>query len=169
MIISRMDSVNRMKLPKILKNRKAMTPLMIGIIVAASIVAVLFIVMAAVIPAISPKVELNVKPSSVMSNSTTHLSFQVICDFDHGNLTKIELYKDQTLYSEVLVMYGFNVRDTKTIDVNGFTAASGVPASEISLEGFVIFQVNQTYTLRLYYQNIAGGDQGSSSFSWTYT
>ncbi len=64
-----------------------MTPLMIGLIVAASVVVVFFIVMAAVIPSMSHDLSMQIKDRSIKANSTLNdlsLKFNVMCDYAEG-------------------------------------------------------------------------------------
>ncbi|MBD3191426.1 MAG: hypothetical protein GF308_12330 [Candidatus Heimdallarchaeota archaeon] len=158
-----------MKLAKILKNKKAMTPIMIGIIVAASVVAVIFIVMAAVIPFIKHDVEMYVAPRTIMANSSdnTALRFDVTCDYAPGVLYKIEILQDQTVYGVVdnldLSLENREVREIGTT----FDATANAPAGEVS-GGLLVFQNGEAYTMKLYYRSPDGSSEGTSTSTWTY-
>ncbi|NHJ04115.1 MAG: hypothetical protein EAX90_04785 [Candidatus Heimdallarchaeota archaeon] len=141
-----------MKLSKILKNRKAMTPLMIGLIVAASVIAVLFIVMASVIPVIKQDVFLQIRDGSIKANSTDSISliFNVMCDYDDGDLWSVEVYKDNQLYGTKNVEESFVRNEERTVNLPYLLAEDGVPVSEID-SGRLVFQNGDTYVLRIYY------------------
>jgi len=148
-----MDSVHSMKLSKILKNRKAMTPLMIGLIVAASVIAVLFVVMAAVIPVMKQEVYMQIRIGSIKANSTDSISlvFRVMCDYDDGDLWSIEVYKDSQLYGTKNVEESFVRNEMRTIGLPYLLAEEGVPIGEIS-SGRLVFQNGESYVLRIYFR-----------------
>lgn len=164
-----MDCVDSMKLSRILKNRKAMTPLMIGIIVAASIIAVIFIVMAAVIPAIPRKVEMNIRTDTIKANATgdQSLKFRVICDYSDGKLIKAEVYKGETLYGEAIIDEVFEEKEEKEIIIGAFIATASVPFLEKSGQNLV-FQDGEEYTLTIYYESIDGKHTGDVSQTWKF-
>ena len=165
-----MDSVNLMKLSKIIKNRKAMTPVMIGVIVAASVIAVLFIVMAAVIPVIKSDVDIFVNPVSIKSNSTTDqsLRFKVTCDHQDGTIYKVEIYKGETMYAAADTDEPILNREVKEITIPGFVATEYAPASEIGSGGYLVFQHDAEYKMIIYFEDSDGSYQSTSSTTWTF-
>ncbi|MHA1213526.1 MAG: hypothetical protein ACTSSH_13840 [Candidatus Heimdallarchaeota archaeon] len=161
-----------MNLKRILKRRKALTPLMIGIIVAASVVAVLFIVLAATVPYINHNVAMSVQLISIRGNNTDEeLIFRVNCDYDNGTLTKIEIYKNNELYGEKL---DFNVefgpRGTKYLGVKGFDAKTGTvpPAQVNATTDHLIFVHDDVYTIRIYFENLDGSYQAYSEMEFAF-
>lgn len=149
-----------MKLSKILKNRKAMTPLMIGLIVAASVVAVLFIVMAAVIPVMKHELYMQVRANSVRANSTDsiQLRFNVLCDYTDGELWRVEIYQNNELYGFRNVDYELYRNNETTVYVTHFdTDNTQAPPSEVDA-GRLVFQDDEQYTIRIYFRPI-GSDR----------
>ncbi|MFW9922872.1 MAG: hypothetical protein ACFFDW_06235 [Candidatus Thorarchaeota archaeon] len=151
-----------MKLSKILKNRKAMTPLMIGIIVAASVVAVLMVVMAAVVPLMHHEVYMQIREGSVKaaSNDSIALKFNVMCDYDEGELWRVEIFKDGQFYGYrnianlVTPVTPFDKNEEKTITINYFlTQLTQAPPAEID-EGRLVFQDLDEYTIVIYFRPV---------------
>ncbi|HUT80906.1 MAG TPA: hypothetical protein VMZ29_06865 [Candidatus Bathyarchaeia archaeon] len=162
-----------MNIKKILKNRKAMTPLMIGIIVAASLLAVVFIVLAATVPYMNKEVSMSVQVSSIRGNVTREqLKFRIICDYDDGFLTDVEIYNDQN------VKYGarndldmnFTARTQQYIGFKYFEPNFGVtpPGDVNATSNHLLFVVNNVYTLRIYYANTDGIAISHADFQFTY-
>ena len=81
---------------------------MIGIIVAASVIAAFFVIMAATVPLYKRDVVIVVRDNSIQANSTDNkaLSFRTICDYDDGYIKKIDIirgssriaYRDVDIY-----------------------------------------------------------------------
>lgn len=161
-----MDSVESMKFSSILKNRKAMTPLMIGIIVAASVLAVFFVVMAATIPLYRREIDMSIRDNSIKGNTTDyiHLSFRIICDFDVAILKEVVIFKDTgqpaltpiaannetpiTFHrsQEIIVTYNF------TLDV----LYTPLPPEGVSPDDLFIFGHHFEYTLRIIFEDQTG-------------
>ncbi|MEA2071443.1 MAG: hypothetical protein U9O98_09150 [Asgard group archaeon] len=159
-----------MKLTKILKKRKAMTPLMIGLIVAASVIAVLFIVMAAVIPTIDDNVSMHIPLATVQANASNHqvLIFRVICDYDAGEIYRVEILKDGEDYGyNPDISEEFHKNEVKYIQVDYFLVTENVPTEERS-EGHLVFQVNTTYTLRVFYQELDASFDDYTDITFTF-
>ena len=167
-----MESVNSMKLGKILKKRKAMTPLMIGIIVAASVIAVLFIVLAATIPVMHKEVHMGAVPSSIRGNSTNgeKLIFYLVCDYDDGILVKVEIEKNGVLYGEADLNMAFEKNDYENIEIAKFEAtAAAVAAGEYNLtSNALVLQQDDQYTLILTFTNLDHVVQPTDSFLFTF-
>ena len=173
-----MDSVESMKLSSILKNRKAMTPLMIGIIVAASVLAVFFVVMAATIPFYRQELDMSIKDGSIKGNITDniYLSFRIICDYDVGILKEVVIFKDTgqpvltpvaannetpiTFYKsqEMTVTYNF------TLDI----LYSPFPPEGENPDGLFIFGRYLEYTLRIIYEDQIGSVTGFKDYLFVY-
>ncbi|NHJ33020.1 MAG: hypothetical protein FK732_09160 [Asgard group archaeon] len=168
-----------MKLSSIIKNRKAMTPLMIGIIVAASVLAVFFIVMAATIPLFGRDLNMTLAENSIHGNITdnVHLSFKIICDYEAGSLTKVEIYRNVTMFGDfTLVAYnndseisflknqGHVVTYNFTVDV----LYTPLPPEGETAEGLLIFGLHIQYTLRIYYENDSGTIDEYKDFVFTF-
>jgi hypothetical protein len=167
-----MESVNSMKLGKILKKRKAMTPLMIGIIVAASVIAVLFIIMAATIPLMHKDVHIGIVPTSIRGNSTNgeKLSFFIVCDYDDGIVTKLEIEKNGVKYGEVDMDLTMVKKEYRQIEVEVFEAtAAAISAGEYNAtNGALVFQQNDDYSIVVHFTNLAGDPQPTDSFLFTF-
>lgn len=173
-----MDSVESMKLSNIIKNRKAMTPIMIGIIVAASVLTVFFIVMAATIPFFGQDLNMTIKEGSIQGNTTDniHLSFRIICDYDVGILKEVVIFKDTgqptlTLVAannetpltfhksqEIIVTYNF------TLDV----LYTPIPPEDESPDGLFVFAHRYEYTLRIYYEDQTGSVTGFKDYLFVF-
>lgn len=175
-----MDSVESMKLSKIIKNRKAMTPLMIGIIVAASVLAVFFIVMAATIPLYGRDLDMTIKANTIRGNETDYiqLSFRIINDYEVGILKKVEIYRDSIVYGDnALLAYRndtsyeltFYKSQEKTVSYN-FTVNSLFPPlpPEANVGGLFKFAPFLEYTLRIYFENEDGSIVGQKDFTFTF-
>lgn len=167
-----MESVNSMKLGKILKKRKAMTPLMIGIIVAASVIAVIFIILAATVPIMSKEVHMGAVPTSIRGNSTNgeKLIFYVVCDYDDGILIKVGIEKNGVLYGEANVNLAFEKSEQRNIEIDLFDATSAAQtAGEYNAtNNALVFQQSEQYTLILTFTNLDNIVQPSSAFDFTF-
>jgi hypothetical protein len=172
-----MDSVESMKLSKIIKNKKAITPLMIGIIVAASVLAVFVVVMAATIPLYTRDLEMSVKANSIRGNSTdlTQLNFRIICDYDVGILTDVEILKDEgePLLTYVAHYNGSNMEFFKSQELPmslNFTKELGYNAlpPEGTDGGYFIFGRYFEYVLRITYENEDGSISATKDYDFTY-
>ena len=132
---------------------------MIGIIVAASVIAVVFIVMAAVIPVIKQDVQMQIRPDSVFANSTdsTSIRFSVMCDYNDGDLWRVEAFKNDQLYGYKNVNFTFDRNQEKIINIEYLLANTIVPSQEVNGSNLV-FQDGDTYTLRIYFRNMGDTD-----------
>ncbi|NPE07278.1 MAG: hypothetical protein GNW80_03260 [Asgard group archaeon] len=170
-----------MKLSSILKNRKAMTPIMIGIIVAASVLAVFFIVMAATIPFYGQDLNMTIKANSIRGNTTDNiqLSFRMICDYDVGILKEVTILRDSIVYGDNTPMafrngsaYWITLQKSQELTVTiNFTASSlfpPLPPEGETAEGLFIFGHFLEYTLRIYYEDQTGGVQAEKSFEFIF-
>jgi hypothetical protein len=173
-----MDSVESMKLSSIIKNRKAMTPLMIGIIIAASVLAVFFVVMTATIPLYGRELDMTVKENTFRGNVTSNiqLSFRIICDYDIGILKKVMIFKDTgqpaltpvaannetplTFHKsqEITITYNF------TVDV----LYTPLPPEGENPDGLFIFARSFEYTLRIYFENPTGSVTGFKDYLFVF-
>ena len=167
-----MDSVGSMKLSRIIKNRKAMTPLMIGVIVAASVVAVFFVIMAATVPLYKKEVYVSVREGSIQANSTDNkaLSFKVICDYDDGYLRRLEIVRGNERIGYREVNYLLIKNYEKFITLEYFYAIVGVtPADQIE-DGtnHLLFLDDDTYILRIFYEDVNGNEFDSQDYEFTY-
>ncbi len=174
-----MDSVESMKLSKIVKNRKAITPLMIGLIVAASVLAVFVVVMAATIPLYARDLDMSIKTGSIRGNSThlTQLSFRIICDYDVGILDKVEILKDEG--QPVLTNVAYNNESSRsffksqeiTVSYN-FTIdplyVDDILPPEGSDGGYFVFGRYFEYVLRIHFENEDGTVSGTKDYTFTY-
>lgn len=176
-----MDSVESMKLSSILKNRKAMTPLMIGLIVAASVLSVFFIIMAATIPLYRQDLNMTIKDNSIRGNTTdyVHLSFRIICDYDIGILKEITIIRDDAVYGENTPFALRNGSDywmtfhksqeiTVTFNFTSNPLYDPLPPEGKTGEGLFIFAPFFEYTLRIYYEDQSGGIQAEKFFDFTF-
>ena len=173
-----MYSVESMKISSIIKNRKAMTPLMIGIIVAASVLAVFFIVMVATIPLYGQDLNMTVKDNTIRGNITDniHLSFRIICDYEEGILKEVVIFKDTgqpaltpvasnnetplTFHKsqEIIVTYNFSVDVLYT----------PLPPEGESPDGLFIFARFFEYTLRIYFEDPTGSVTGFKDYLFVF-
>jgi len=163
--------VHFMNLKRILKNRKAMTPLMIGIIVAASVIAVIFIIFAGVVPQFKKEVHMMVQPLSIRGNSTDResLIFRATCDYAPGKIIKVEIYKEvlgeQTLYGERDVLFSFQKNEVQYLQVRFFYARGGAPVQNST---HLLFSLNEDYTLKITYTDISGINEYTMMYDFTY-
>ena len=160
-----------MKLNKILKNRKAMTPIMIGIIVAASVLAIFFVVMAATVPLMKSEVQMEVFTSTIKGNDTwaKSLKFLIVCDYDDGVLDKLEIYKGGLIWGYENVDVLFTKSETKHLGISAFAASSAaISAGEVNATDLMFIE-GATYTLRIFYSNMDGVQQPTRDFVFTYT
>lgn len=146
-----------MKLSKLLKNRKAMTPLMIGIIVAASVIAVVFIVMAAVIPAMRYDVSMQIRPGTIKPylSFDKGLEFFVMCDYADGEVWKVDILKGDDLWgSRTLIIQVEIARNAQTkVQITSFQATANVPLDQ-QADGSLLFVSGQEYIIRVYFRPI---------------
>jgi hypothetical protein len=159
-----------MKLIKALKNRKGMTPLMIGIIVAASVIAVIFVVMAAVITVLPHDITMTLRDSTIKGVNTQHLKleFQIQCENEDGVINKIEIYHDGLLYGHTDDSYFVDYRTTEEINIDFFIADEDTPIGEITDIIKLLFVPDQSYVLTVYYQNIDASNIGTVSLAFIY-
>ena len=134
-----------------------MTPLMIGIIVAASVVAVLFVVMAAVVPTFNREVNMQVRPRSVKGNSTADdfaLKFNVMCDYAAGEVWRVEIFKggEQIGYVNTPTEDPFEKYEERTMIVNSFTYV-GTNSSDVQA-GKVLFLNGEEYIIRILFRPV---------------
>jgi len=158
-----------MKLTKnILKNRKAMTPLMIGIIVAASVIAVIFVVMAGVITVLPHDITMTIREGSVKGKNTNHLrlEFQVQCENENGTVYRIDITHDGVLYGHKYTNIQIGYRYTETIAVDYFDADDAPLAEKDGLK--LLFVPDQVYVLTVHFYNLEGNNAGSVSLSFIY-
>jgi hypothetical protein len=165
-MITKWDSVDSMKLlTKILKKRKAMTPLMIGLIVAASVIAVVFIVMAAVIPTIDNNLVMHIRDDSVraVSNETIDvaLRLRMICDYQDGMIYKAEVYNTNT--SELYGTYALNrtlARQTESeviipyFNASAAAITAGHFVNEANYTNVLKFMNGAEYQLKIFYRSM---------------
>ncbi len=161
-----------MKLSRIIKNRKAMTPLMIGVIVAASVVAVFFVIMVATVPLYKKEVYVSVREGSIQANSTDNkaLSFKVICDYDDGYLKRIEIVRGNEQIGYRVVNYLLTKNVEKYITLEYLYANVGVtPADQIE-EGtnHLLFINDDTYKLRIFYEDVNGNRFDPLDYEFIY-
>jgi hypothetical protein len=159
-----------MKLSKILKRRKAMTPVMIGIIVAASVLAIFFIVMAATIPLMRSEVHMEVFEETIRGNDTwaKSLNFLIVCDYDGGVLDKVEIYKGGEKWGERNLDLAFNKSETRFVGVSTFAPTTAAQlAGEVNATD-LMFMDGVAYVLRIYYSNLDGVQQPTEDFAFTY-
>ncbi len=161
-----------MNIRKILKNRKAMTPLMIGIIVAASVLAVVFIVLASTIPYMQREVSMSVQVTSIRGNVTREqLMFRLICDYNDGYLTDVAILNNE---SEVIgernyLAMNFTARTQTYIGFTYFNPTADTLLSEKNVtSGHLLFVVNKIYTLRIFYADADGIAVAHADFQFTY-
>ena len=177
----KLDSVESMKLSRILKNRKAMTPLMIGIIVAASVLAVFFVVMAATIPLYRQDMNMTIKDNSIRGNTTDYvqLSFRIICDYDVGILKEVTIIRDDIIYgvdtpfayrngSDYWMTFQKSQELTVTFNFTSDPLYDPLPPEGKTPEGLFIFAPFFEYTLRIYYEDQTGGVQGEKFYDFTF-
>jgi len=170
-----------MKLSSILKNRKAMTPLMIGIIVAASVLGVFLIIMAATIPLYGQDLEMSIKDNSIRGNTTDYvqLSFRIICDYNVGILKEVDIFRDSAVYGDNTLMasrngsaYWLTFHKSQEITVTfNFTynpLYEPLPPEGKTPEDLFIFGHFLEYTLRIYYENESGGIQAEKFYEFTF-
>lgn len=135
-----------------------MTPLMIGLIVAASVVAVLFVVMAAVIPSMSHDLSMQIKDRSIRGNTTSNdfsLKFTVMCDYADGEVWRAEIHKNGALYGYFSLAdeNTFEKNEQRLVIVSYFLAESGINETEVD-GGKLVFQDGHEYVLKVYYRPI---------------
>ncbi|NHJ46208.1 MAG: hypothetical protein FK733_00335 [Asgard group archaeon] len=159
-----------MKLSKILKNRKAMTPVMIGVIIAASVLAVFFVVMAATVPLMRSEVQMHVFDATIKGNDTwaKSLKFLIVCDNDGGVLDKVEIYKGGTLWGDRNLNIEFTKSETKFLGIDTFNPSSAAQAALEVNATDLLFLEDVTYTLRIYYSNLDGVQQPTIDYSFVY-
>ncbi len=153
-----MDKCYSMKISRIIKNRKAMTPLMIGLIVAASVIAVLFIVLAAVVPSMSHDLSMQIKDRSIKGNTTINdlsLKFTVMCDYADGEVWRAEIHKNGALYGYFSLAdeTPFEKNEQRLVVVAYFLAETGINQTEVD-GGRLVFQNGHDYVLRVFYRPI---------------
>ena len=167
-----MESVDSMKLSRIIKNRKAMTPLMIGVIVAASVIAVFFVIMAATVPLYKKEVIIVVRDNSIQANSTDNkaLSFRTICDYNDGYIVKLEIVRGNERIAYRDVNYFMTKNSERYVTLDFFYAIPGVtPADEIeSGTNHLLFIDSDTYYLRLTYEDVDGIEFDPLDYEFIY-
>ena len=134
-----------------------MTPLMIGIIVAASVVAVFFVVMAAVVPFMQHDINMQIRDRSIKGNSTTEdfaLKFNIMCDYQPGEVWRVEVFKDGELigYANTPAEEEFDKNEERTVVVSAFTFTGTNSSDEDG--GRVKFIEGEQYVLRVYYREL---------------
>lgn len=146
-----------------------MTPLMIGIIVAASVIAVIFVVMAAVITVLPHDITMTLRAGTIKGVNANHLKleFQIQCENEDGVINEIEIYHDGLLYGHIDESYFIDYRTTEEINIDFFFADVDAPALEVTL-GKLLFVPDQSYVLSVSYQNIDASNTGIVSLSFIY-
>jgi len=157
---------------KILKNRKAMTPLMIGIIVAASVIAVIFVVMAGVITVLPHDISMTLRNSTVKGVNQQHkkLTFQIQCENEDGVITGVNIAKNGELYGHDTASYFIDYRTTEIIIIDFFIADDAAKiAEEVDLGGtLLVFVPDDTYVITVFYKNVDFSNEGSVSLEFVY-
>jgi len=149
-----------------------MTPLMIGIIVAASVISVIFIIFAAVMPQFQKEVHFMIQPQSIRGNSTDQesLIFRATCDYAPGKIIKVEIYKDVSgelvRYGEREVLFSFEKNEVQYLQVRYFYARGGAPVQNST---HLLFTINDPYVLTITYTDIGGTLEQTLSYDFTYT
>jgi len=163
-----------MKFMKNLKVKKAMTPLMIGIIIAAAVLTILFIVLTATIPLMRHDVSITIPVNTIKGNETNRetLQFSIVCDYADGRLTKIQIYKevDSTLkrYGEKVVDLLLQERNVTKYTVAYFEADPfNVPSEQIN-GTHLLFIVDDPYILKITYENISGVEKVSENIEFYF-
>ena len=146
-----------------------MTPLMIGIIVAASVIAVIFVVMAAVITVLPHDITMTLRDSTIKGVNTQHLKleFQIQCENEDGVINKIEIYHNGLLYGHTDDSHFIDYRTTEEINIDFFFADVDTPAGEVD-DFKLLFVPDQSYVLTVYYQNIDASHIGTVSLAFIY-
>ena len=154
---------------------------MIGIIVAASVLAVFFVVMATTIPLYHRDLNMTIKDNSIRGNTTDYiqLSFRIICDYDVGILKEVTILRDSAVYGDKTPMafrngsaYWITFQKSQELTVTyNFTASElfpPLPPEGETAEGLFIFGPSFEYTLRIYYEGQTGGVQTEKSFEFIF-
>jgi hypothetical protein len=163
-----------MMIKKIIKNRKAMTPLMIGIIVAASVLAAFFIIMAATIPLMQKDTEMVVYTESIKGNDTESLTlkFQVISDYNYGTLDSVEVFRkigdDLVLYGDRSIGVDFNKSQVQLIGVAHLAPTQAAQDAGETNGTSLQFVTDGQYYLRLYFTSAKGLEKQSQDYVFTY-
>ena len=172
-----MDSVESMKLSSIIKNRKAMTPLMIGIIVAASLLSTFLMLMTITIPLSGRDLDMSIKEAAIRGNTTDNiqLSFRVICDYDKGILKEVEILR--TIGDTDTIMgyrYDNEITFQKSEEFSvtyNFTANPNItilPPEGVSPDDLFIFGNNFEYILRIRFEDETGEITGEKDYTFTF-
>lgn len=170
-----MDSVDSMRnLVRIFKKKKALTRISLGVIIGASVIALILIIMAAVVPFFSRDVSMFIRKDDIdpiSGDNQMGLEFRVTCDYAAGHLYTIEIYKDDTLYgvNEAISM-DFNKSQEREVVIESFTATGAVPSEQVN-GSVLLFQYSEEYTLTLWYEESDGSPtelQYSRSFVFNY-
>ncbi|MHA1442024.1 MAG: hypothetical protein ACTSPK_09205 [Candidatus Heimdallarchaeota archaeon] len=155
---------------KILKNRKAMTPLMIGIIVAASVIAVIFVVMAGVITVLPHDIDMTLRDGSIKGVNTQHkkLEFQIQCENEDGIITSVNITKDGTPWGHTSVSVLVDYRTTGFIEIDFFSAHQNAITAGENDGTTMVFVPDDTYVLVVEFKNTDLSNVGTVSLVFVY-
>jgi hypothetical protein len=169
-----MESVELMNLKRILRNRKAMTPLMIGIIIASSVIAVTLIVFTATVQYFPKETQLFVNEQSIRGNSTDSesLIFKVTCDYAPATITNVLIRHDDTFNPGTFTDYGtraviipLDAREVLFTEIRYFTAVGGAPVQNGT---HLLFEDGDEYELIITYENADGVEFVMDTILFTY-
>ena len=174
-----MDSVGPMNLYNLIKRRKGITPLMIGIIVAASVISLVFIVMVAVIPIMNYNLELNIRSGSIRDLSTSNdkgLRMNIFADYDAGQLYEVRIlknvdgtYLDYAYRDDITI--NFQEREEITVELSFFIAvSSNVEDPGTEIDNFnLVFISGSAYAVILKYRSLDFDYYDTNTVYFTFT
>ena len=144
---------------------------MIGIIVAASVIAVIFVVMAGVITVLPHDVTMTIRDGSVKGVNAQHLrlKFQVQCENENGTIYRIEITYNGLDYGYKNADIDIGYRSTELIEADYFDGQSAaIDAGAVDGSNRLLFVPDQTYVLIIFFYNLEGNNEGSVSLSFVY-
>ena len=147
-----------------------MTPLMIGIIVAASVIAVIFVVMAGVITVLPHDIAMTLRDGSIEGVDSNHkkLEFQIQCENEDGIITSVNITKGGLIWGHSSESVSIEYRTTETIVIDLFAASTACIAA-LENDGItMVFEPGDTYVLVVEYKNIELNRGGIVSLEFVY-
>ncbi len=145
---------------------------MIGIIVAASVIAVIFVVMAGVITVLPHDITMTLRDGSIKGVNTQHkkLVFQIQCENEDGIITSVNITKNSLSYGHTFDSFFVDYRTTGNIEIAFFIANTAhVSGAELDLDGTtMLFVPGDTYVLIVEFKNIDLSNVGTVALEFVY-
>jgi len=143
---------------------------MIGIIVAASVIAVIFVVMAGVITVLPHDIDMTLRDGSIKGINSNHkkLEFQIQCENENGIITSVNITKDGSAWGHTSISVLVNYRTTGFIEIDFFSAHQNAITAGENDGSTMVFVPDDTYVLIVEFKNTDLSNVGTVSLVFVY-